>query len=498
MGEVVWRESEELGLFPVLVDGKTEKPIVWAPQPGSQVAFLTCPVFECLYTGPRGHGKSDAILMDFLQHVGVGWKGEWRGVLFRRTYPELQDIIDKSLKWFPKIFPNAKYNRSEHFWAFEEGEQLFFRHFEKPVDYWKYHGHSYPWQGWEELTTWPDSKCYTSMFSCARSTAKGIPIKVRATTNPYGVGHNWVKMRFRLPISPLGKIRSPVIRDALDHDGNAEPERCAVHGSIKENKILIHADPHYIPRIRAAARNPEELRAWLEGDWDIVAGGMFDDVWRSEIHVVPDIPFNRIPRAWRIDRSYDHGQARPFSVGWWAESNGEPIQFNDRLYGQVRGDLYRIAEWYGWTGEPSGGVPLLAGDIARGILEREADWGLKGRVRAGVADSSIYDDYEPGSSVAGDMLKVGVSWSRSDKGPGSRVQGWQQLRKYLTNAREQYREEPGMFVMARCDQFLRTVPVLPRDDLRIDDVDTDAEDHIGDEVRYRLRFRGKQVSSGSW
>ena len=225
---------------------------------------------------------------------------------------------------------------------------------------------------------------------------------------------------------------------------------------------------------------------------------MFDDVWSPAVHIVPDVPFRTIPKQWRIDRSYDHGQSRPFSVGWWAESNGEPFEHAGHVYGRVRGDLYRIAEWYGWTGEPNEGVRMLAGDIARGIKEREADWGLKGRVSAGVADSQIFDDYEPGCSVAGDMLKNGVSWQRSDKGPGSRVQGWQQLRKALTNSKERQREEPGMFVMARCDQFVRTVPVLPRDDLRLDDVDTDAEDHIGDEVRYRLRFKTKQVTSGSW
>jgi hypothetical protein len=231
---LVWEETEE-GLAPALIEGKRKRSVVWAPQPGSQTAFLSCPVFECLYEGTRGPGKTDALLMDFLQHVGHGWGAEWRGVLFRRTYPQLQDVIDKSLKWFKRIFPTAQYNRSEHYWTFPDGEQLFLRHFERDSDYWKYHGHAYPWQGWEELTTWPDSSCYTSMFSCARSSVVGIPIKVRATTNPYGVGHNWVKSRWRLPI-PRGCTVGSVIRDSRDREGNLELPRVA----IKYFSLLIH------------------------------------------------------------------------------------------------------------------------------------------------------------------------------------------------------------------------------------------------------------------
>lgn len=492
---IEWRE-EDRGLRPVVIDGKKETPAGWAPLPGSQMAFLSCPVFECLYEGTRGGGKTDTMLMNFSSEVGKGWGPEWRGILFRRTYPELQDVIEKSLKWFKELFPGAKYNRGEHYWTFPDGEQLYFRHFFKEQDYWSYHGHAYPWIGWEELCTWPDPSGYLKMFSCARSTAKGIPIRVRATANPYGVGHNWVKARFRLPIA-MGRIVGPVIRDSRDRTGEIEPERVAIHSDVRENKVLLHVDPDYISRIRASARNDAELRAWLYGDWDIVAGGMFDDLWDAKIHIVPNLPFNKIPRGWRIDRSYDHGQARPFSVGWWAESNGEPVEHGGRVYGSCPGDVYRIAEWYGWNGEPNEGVRMLASEIARGILEREEDWGIKGRVRQGPADSSIYDDAPTGgASVADDMAAAGVAWKHADKGPGSRKQGWQQIRKMLKAALSHPREEPGLFIMERCAQFKRTVPVLPRSDRDLDDVDTEAEDHIGDESRYRLRHKRKTVAQG--
>ena len=314
---LIWRETSD-GLRPVVVDGEREEEVTWAPQPGSQVAFLSCPVYECLYEGTRGPGKTDALLMDFVQHVGQGYGREWRGVLFRRTYPELSDVIEKSKKWFKRIFPDAQYNEGKHEWTFPAGEYLGFRHFLKPSDYYSYHGHAYPWIAWEELTTWPDAACFKSMFSCSRSTVVGMPRKIRATTNPYGVGHNWVKARYRLPVQG-GRIVGPVIRDARDKDGELEPERVAIHGSLAENKVLIFADPGYISRIRAAAQNPAQLRAWLYGDWDIVAGGMLDDVWDyAPTCVCPTFRSPKIPKQWRIDRSYDHGQSAPFSVGWWA------------------------------------------------------------------------------------------------------------------------------------------------------------------------------------
>ena len=482
----------------MLREGSMRTPIAWAPQPGSQTAFASCPIFEVMFEGERGPGKTDSLIMDYLADVGKGHGAAWRGVLFRRTFPELGDVIAKCKRWIPIFFPEATYNQSSHIWTFPGGEELRLAHFARAEDYWSYHGHAYPWQGWEELGTWPNDKCYKVMFSCCRSDVVGVPKRIRATANPYGIGHNWIKKRFRLKGVPQ-KTKGKVIRDSRDKAGELEPERCYIHGKLTENKVLLTADPEYPARLRAAARNKAELAAWMEGNWDIVAGGMFDDVFETAIHMVPNLPLHLIPRGWTIDRSYDHGSSAPFSVGWWAQSNGEPIVHKGFIYGTVRGDLYRVAEWYGWSGEDNEGLNMLAGKIAEGIVDREKDWGIHLRVKKGPADTSIFDPYEGELSVAGDMGKKGVKWERADKGPGSRVQGWEQMRKWLKNAypvKGNIREEPGMFIMMRCEQWERTVPVLPRCDKNPDDVNTNAEDHIGDENRYRLRFKRKAVKSG--
>lgn len=486
----------------------------WAPQQGSQVAFLECMDTEVIYEGTRGPGKTDALVMDFCQHVGAGFGGEWKGILFRQTHPQLRDVIEKSKKWIKRIWPSAFYNEIKSFWEWETGERLYFSHFNTPSNYDDYHGHAYPWIGWEELTRWPDDKCFKSMFSCSRSTVPGMPRKIRATTNPYGVGHNWVKQRYRLPVPP-GCIIGPLINDAVDEHGNKEPPRRAIHGYLDENRVLMKADPDYKTRIRAAARNESELRAWLDGSWDIVAGGMFDDIWfshRSDI-VVP--PFE-VPASWTITRAYDHGSTKPFCVGWFAESDGTDLIFPEgsgrRMMSTRPGDLFLVKEYYGWRGQPNEGSRMLVPEIAKNIIECEIKWGWRSkdgtrtRVKRGPADTSIFDENN-GVCIADDFERPvliggikhrGIVWERADKGPGSREQGWEQLRKRLKATKRPeggIREVPGLFISSECTHWLRTVPTLPRDEKKIDDVDTESEDHIGDMTRYRLRYETRTLTS---
>jgi hypothetical protein len=479
-----------------------EAGISWCPQAGSQVIFLASPFFETLYEGTRGPGKTDALLMDFAQYCGRGYAEAWRGILFRQTFPQLGDVIAKSKKWFNSTqFAKGKpqYNEAKSQWEWPTGEVLLLRHFLRDDDYWNFHGHEYPWVGWEELCNWPSLTGYKRMMSCCRSSKPGLPRHYRATTNPYGPGHNLVKTRFRLP-----SHRFTPILDAKDEHGELEPPRFAVFGHINENKILLEADPDYISRIRAAARNTAEFDAWLHGSWDIVAGGMFDDLWQTKHHVVE--PFD-IPGSWYINRSFDWGSSSPFSVGWWAESDGTDIKLpNGRWRSTVPGDLYRIGEWYGCRpGAPNEGLRMLATDIAKGIREREEAVGLAGLVKDGPADTSIFNA-ENGVCIATDMAQPvligngryapGVTWARADKNPHSRKTGWEKMRQYLAGALPSAagpREKPGLFFFSNCKDAINLIPVTPRDEKKLDDVDTESEDHIADEIRYRVRAAGMRM-----
>jgi hypothetical protein len=142
--------------------------------------------------------------------------------------------------------------------------------------------------------------------------------------------------------------------------------------------------------------------------------------------------------------------------------------------------------------------------------------GIHGRVHPGAADSSIWD-VENGNSIAADMAKSvrirgsvysGVQWARSDKSPGSRKAGWEKCRKYFKASLRRYitlpngqripvpRENPGVFIFDNCKNFIDLVPILPRDEVDPDDVDTEAEDHIGDEFRYKILSVGLGARGG--
>jgi hypothetical protein len=511
-----------------------DKPVAWKPLAGSQTLALSCPAHVILYHGTRGPGKTDSQLMRFRRLVGQGYGRFWRGVIFDREYKNLDDLVSKSQRWFPSIGDDkARFlsSKSDYRWVWPTGEELLFRVVKRSADYWAYHGQEFPFVGWNELTKYPKDDLFEALMSCNRSSFRPedypiidndtgeftllpeIPLQVFATTNPFGVGHNWVKKRF-INKAPAGKILREEINVFNPRTGQREivvKTQTHLFGSYKENKYL---SPEYIAELEKIT-DPNRRKAWLEGSWDIVSGGMFDDVWDTVHHIVR--PF-AIPSSWRIDRSFDWGSSKPFSVGWWAESDGSDVQFADGTWrSTVRGDLFRIAEWYGWTGKANQGLTMLAADIAQGIIEREIGLGIYERVKPGPADNSIWDT-ENGNSIAVDMAKPvkangkvyvkGVQWIRSDKSPGSRKHGWEKVRKYLKgglpktaklqNGKEIRvpREDPGMFAFDGCTMFKELFPILPRDEDDPDDVDTDAEDHIGDEVRYRVLNAGLGAKAG--
>lgn len=505
--------------------------VVWTPLPGSQTLAMSCPAHIIVYHGTRGPGKTDSQLMRFRRHVGQGYGRHWRGIIFDREYKNLDDLVSKSMRWFPEFKDGARFlsSKSDYRWVWPTGEELLFRAIKKETDYWGYHGQEFPWMGWNELTKYPTDTLFDMMMSCNRSsfrpedyvtidndtgeiiTIPEIPLEVFATCNPYGAGHNWVKKRF-INAAPMGQIARRVVNVFNPRTQQREDVvKTQVHlfGSYRENKYL---SPEYVAELETIT-DPNKRRAWLGGDWDVVAGGMFDDVWDSSQHIIK--PF-RIPPSWRIDRSFDWGSSAPFSVGWWAESDGSDVQMPDGTWrSTVRGDIFRIGEWYGYTGKSNQGLRMLANDVAAGIIDREIRMGLYGRVKPGPADNSIWD-VENGNSIAADMARQvtvngkkypGVQWLRSDKSAGSRKAGWEKIRKYLKNGKKTYitigdkkmpipREYPGMFIFNNCNMFIDLFPILPRDEVDQDDVDTDAEDHIGDEVRYKLLSIGVGAKGG--
>jgi hypothetical protein len=457
------------------------KPIsIWVPQAGSQEMFMSSPAWETLLEGNRGGGKTDVLIMDFLQDVGVGHGAAWRGILFRESFPQLEDVIAKCHKWIPQIFPTAKWNGSKHSWTFEEGECLLLRFMEKPEDYWNYHGHEYPWIGWEELTNWATPECYLVMMSCNRSSTPGIVRKYRSTCNPGGIGNQWVKKRFSIRLNNSCKITTDEYGQTITY----------ITSRLSENKILLKADPTYKDRLMTQTQDdPIKRKAWIFGDWNIIAGAALTDLWDSDIHEIE--PFT-IPKSWRIFRTFDYGQAKPWAVTYIAESNGESSE-DGRYF--PKGTSIVIEEIYGWNGKPNEGDAALTQEIAERILLRDQAitnaFGIK--VQPGPADTSIWE-VKDGQSVANALGRFGVYWTRAYKGSGSRIAGLAQMRQMLGAAKRQELDNPGLYFFDTVYHHIRTLTTLQRDKKKPEDVNTEQEDHLYDSLRYGLLKKKTSVT----
>jgi hypothetical protein len=299
--------------------------VVWQPLEGtSQELAIDSRCHHTLYEGARGPGKTLTQLMRFRRRVGIGYGQHWRGVVFDLEFDHLAGLVAESKKWFLKFDDGAKFleSPSQYKWVWPTGEELLLRHVKKPADYEGFHGHEYPFLGWNELTKHATPYLYDKFMSVNRSTfdperdtpkdkdgnyltpdgkpLPPIPLEVFSTTNPNGPGHNWVKRRF-IDAAPRGSVvrtAVTVFNPQTQKEEEVIKTQVAIFGSYRENRYL---PPEYVAELNSIT--DENLRkAWLFGDWDIAAGDAFGDLWNSQIHVIPRFV---IPENWAIDRSFD-------------------------------------------------------------------------------------------------------------------------------------------------------------------------------------------------
>lgn len=437
--------------------------VIWTPQP-RQIAFQSRPEYEALYGGAAGGGKSEALVAEALRQVHIPNYG---GLVLRKTYPQLTELIDKSTGIYKRAFPGARYNGSSHIWTFPSGATIRFGSMHRTADRHQYDGHQYDFIGFDELThfLWEE---YSYMFSRNRPKGPGTRVYMRATTNPGGVGHGWVKDRFITAAKPMTPIRG--VMKIVGPDGKEFEiirKRIFVPSTVFDNQILLKNDPNYLANLSML---PEAERdALLYGSWDSFQGQVFRE-WKSDAehytdrintHVIN--PF-KIQDSWRIYRGFDFGYAKPFSVGWWA------IDHDKRMY--------RIRELYGCTDQPNTGVKWTPQEIARKIKQVESeDENLKGKRVIGIADPSIYDESR-GESIARMMEREGVYF---DRGDNKRLPGKMEMHYRLSFDDGGL---PMMYIFHTCKHFIRTIPSLVYSEVDPEDVDTDGEDHVYDEARY--------------
>lgn len=399
------------------------------------------------FGGARGGGKSWAVRAKAkflaLRRPGI------TQTIIRRTYPELRENhIERFIRELPREV--YRYNDSQKTLTFLNGSRILFRYLANDADLANFQGTESDVIYIDEATQFTERQ-----FKDVRATLRGpnnLPKRMYLTCNPGGPGHAWVKRLF------------------IDRrfEGKEKPEEYSfIQSLVWDNKVLMETNPDYVDQLETL--DAKHRRAWLEGDWNIFDGAFFEEFRdnpdhykdRKFTHVIE--PFE-IPTAWNVYRSFDWGYSKPFSCAWWAVDGD--------------GRAYRILELYGCTETPNEGVKWdperVFAEIHR--IENEQRW-LKGRQIFGVADPAIWDA-SSGESIEEVASKHGVIFSRADN---SRLNGWMQVHRRMSFNEEGF---PMLYVFKNCTAFIRTIPGLVYDKIRVEDLDTKQEDHVADETRY--------------
>lgn len=453
--------------------------VIWSPQEGPQTDLITCPVFEVFYGGARGGGKTESSIGDWLDHAAK-YGSDAVGIFVRRKFKQLAEVIARTKQLFPKI--GAKYNEQRAEWLMPGGARLKFVYLERDSDAEEYQGHNYTRVYVEEVTNFPSPAPIDKLRATLRSGA-GVPVGMRLTGNPGGPGHNWVKARYIDP-DPKGY---QIVRESclVEIDGVSREvslERVFIPSKLGDNMLLLRNDPTYVLRLRQSG-SEALVKAWLEGNWDIIDGAYFTEL-DEQVHGRPRDLIRWAPPSCVRFRSFDWGSAKPFSVGWWAIADGTWPRDNPLPYGAI----FRYREWYGASGI-NVGLGSTADVVAKEILRIENE--AEDRIRFAVADPAIFIR-NGGPSIAESMARC--RWRRADN---KRLPGWEQVRQRIVG--EQITKEiegqsvtlniPMLYAAHECEDFWRTMPTLQHDEKNVEDLDTDGEDHVADEVRYACMSR---------
>lgn len=446
---------------PIFADPE-EITIGYTPQP-KQSELHSSAGNEILYGGAAGPGKSMALRFEALI-----WCLRIAGLqvyLFRRTFPELEkNHILPSLTQFPGDKRVLEYKKGDKRWEFVNGSMLHFCHCQYEQDVFQYQGAEIHLLLIDELTTFTEFvydylrgrvRCALPIEEKYRHKIPGIV----CASNPGGIGHNFCKERWVDSAQPMELHRTS------DKEGGML--RQYIPGLLQDNAILMKEDPNYIHRLDAL---PEPYRtAYKDGRWDIFLGQAFD--FSMDRHVISPIP---VPDNASIYMTFDWGFGAPFSIlWWWIDADGRFILFS---------------EWYGWTGEINKGIRLVDSEIARGVLEKEKNLGIKSvAVRLTGHDSfSKKPDYKgggQGKSTAETFAEFGLYLTKADPDRGLKIRQFRERLKFSGNDR------PMMQVYSTCEQFIRTVPMIQTDPKNVEYIDDSGEAHCFDSACQLAMFR---------
>ncbi|MFD9564354.1 terminase large subunit domain-containing protein [Streptomyces sp. NPDC059994] len=414
-----------------------------------QQEFHDATEFDVLYGGAAGGGKTRALVMDAIRDCAT-YPGLRVGA-FRRTYGELKEslIAELALVSFARAL-GASWNGTEFELRFPNGALIMFRYAETVQDATRRQGGQYQKLLFDERTLTPPDVC-SFLESRLRSGRRDIPVLgIRSGTNPGGPGHGAVKTRYIKPTNYGQKV----VTDVRGRTVRFIPSR------LSDNP---HVNPEYAQDLQAL---DGKLRAaFLDGDWDVFAGQMFPELKRGR-HVVEPM---ELPPTWRRYNGIDWGFAAPWAVLWAAQDEDGRVWVYRECYQRGVGE----------------------GEQAQRILAAEAD-GEHIAVR--YADDAMWATRGEAKPIAAVYADSGVHLTQAGKGAGSRVNGWQRVHSYLTEALACSHHRalgwemcPKLHIFSTCTELYRELADLPHATKGDpEDADTTADDHASDALRYLL------------
>lgn len=452
--------QQTLDAAPQVITEHINKVVAFQPNSANQIAFLSAVEDEVLYGGGRGSGKSLCLIADPLRYIE---SPNFRAVVIRRTMPELRELIDRARNMYYQCVPGVQWRGKENLFVFPSGAKIEFGYLDSENDLEKYRGQEYTWIGIDEISQIPFYEWYYKLKASLRTSDPTLKTYIRATTNPTGVGIEWVKEYWQIGIKPP----NTTIRETYETPiGTIISTKKWLHSTVYENVDLIKANPQYVAQLMAAP--PHLRKAWLDGDWDAIEGAAFQEFDKS-VHVCKAFI---VPNEWTRVRGADYGYKDGASCIWIAIDS-------------VTGVHYVYREFYCNKRADDIQDRFDAPKFSQHVKKLE----VGEYVKFGIIDSSIWSTRgQSGPSLAEDMIKTGVKWRPSDKGNGSRIAGKNKIHQMLKV--DELTGLPDLIIFDTCVNMIRSLAGIPIDPNDAEDVDTKSPlDCCYDALRYVLMSR---------
>lgn len=475
--------------------------VIFQPHPGPQQRFMEFGGRYALIGGAAFGGKTDCLRWYPFKQIAVETQRQaareitsslGRAIIFRRTMPELREIIDRNHREFRLIDPGVVWKQNDATWTFSCGYKYMVGHMEDAKDWMKYYGFEYTFIGWDELTTFTEEQ-YDQLDTRLRTKDPVLADMLwnRAGTNPVGPGLEWVRRRF-VEIAPPGKVVIRRFKIAANDNGakatTEERRQIFIPAKVDDNlSVDVNA---YKATLLSKGATSTIARQLLHGDWWVVHGAWVGDLWDPAVHVCK--PF-KIPKSWPRFRSCDYGFANFASVDWWAvDPDGNLICYRNLTVKKHNAEMlaYRIKELEMQNDE---------WDVARGCS----------RLSGPLDYESFGQRGHAGPTIAETFFEVGVHWNRCDKDRHAAADQirWRLTRRTGHPTRVDDKKKPVMCVPGicwfdTCVSPIRTIPALPSDENDPEVPDTTANDHNWDSVAYACLSRpmraDKAVAETDW